>query len=333
MDSQSHGKIGRNDPCSCGSGKKYKHCCLQSKPISEESLWARQHDASEQLTREIVKYAEREFGDRVHEAWEDFNLDEVEGVYEENPDEDMIFMPYFLFCWDPSGAARKRKGTTPSGGGVVARSFLVEKGKLLSELQRQVLDQATTQPISFYEVLSSEPGVQIALRDVLTGWKTLVTERMASELLESGDILYAQVLSLPGIAVLGCCAPIRIPPVWKPDVISLRAWLRKRVARQHRELGAEDLVRYADEIRDLYLSFRSFSNRPPELQNTDGDPLVLHTLTYRIESAEAALEALAPLAGERSHAKLLEEAEFDEAGKIRNVEFSWTKKGNRKFKT
>jgi tetratricopeptide (TPR) repeat protein len=21
-------KIGRNDPCSCGSGKKYKHCCL-----------------------------------------------------------------------------------------------------------------------------------------------------------------------------------------------------------------------------------------------------------------------------------------------------------------
>lgn len=23
-------KIGRNDPCPCGSGKKYKHCCLSS---------------------------------------------------------------------------------------------------------------------------------------------------------------------------------------------------------------------------------------------------------------------------------------------------------------
>ncbi len=21
-------KIGRNDPCPCGSGKKYKHCCM-----------------------------------------------------------------------------------------------------------------------------------------------------------------------------------------------------------------------------------------------------------------------------------------------------------------
>jgi SEC-C motif-containing protein len=24
-------KVGRNDPCPCGSGKKYKHCCLAAK--------------------------------------------------------------------------------------------------------------------------------------------------------------------------------------------------------------------------------------------------------------------------------------------------------------
>lgn len=24
-------KLGRNDPCSCGSGKKYKHCCMLKK--------------------------------------------------------------------------------------------------------------------------------------------------------------------------------------------------------------------------------------------------------------------------------------------------------------
>lgn len=26
--------IGRNDPCSCGSGKKYKQCCLNAAPKS-----------------------------------------------------------------------------------------------------------------------------------------------------------------------------------------------------------------------------------------------------------------------------------------------------------
>ena len=24
-----HAKVGRNEPCPCGSGKKYKKCCLQ----------------------------------------------------------------------------------------------------------------------------------------------------------------------------------------------------------------------------------------------------------------------------------------------------------------
>ncbi|NLC12895.1 MAG: hypothetical protein GX768_02455, partial [Chloroflexi bacterium] len=30
-------KIGRNDPCPCGSGKKYKHCCINnaSKPHAQ----------------------------------------------------------------------------------------------------------------------------------------------------------------------------------------------------------------------------------------------------------------------------------------------------------
>jgi len=30
-------KIGRNDPCPCGSGKKYKHCCISvSRALSDE---------------------------------------------------------------------------------------------------------------------------------------------------------------------------------------------------------------------------------------------------------------------------------------------------------
>ena len=27
-DRRPDGKVGRNDPCPCGSGKKYKKCCL-----------------------------------------------------------------------------------------------------------------------------------------------------------------------------------------------------------------------------------------------------------------------------------------------------------------
>lgn len=33
-------KIGRNDPCPCGSGKKYKQCCLK-KPVEPRKLKAK----------------------------------------------------------------------------------------------------------------------------------------------------------------------------------------------------------------------------------------------------------------------------------------------------
>lgn len=33
-------KIGRNDPCSCGSGKKYKYCCLKKDEAAEHAALA-----------------------------------------------------------------------------------------------------------------------------------------------------------------------------------------------------------------------------------------------------------------------------------------------------
>ena len=30
-------KAGRNEPCPCGSGKKYKKCCMQAKEINENA--------------------------------------------------------------------------------------------------------------------------------------------------------------------------------------------------------------------------------------------------------------------------------------------------------
>jgi SEC-C motif len=38
-------KIGRNDPCHCDSGLKYKKCCLKSKQIESEALPLRQTQA------------------------------------------------------------------------------------------------------------------------------------------------------------------------------------------------------------------------------------------------------------------------------------------------
>src|ERR1700733_13580159 len=110
-------KTGRNDPCHCGSGKKYKHCCLPGFVPSIDSLLVRQHAESERLTREITRFAVRKFGDQIYEAWQDFNMSDVPPPLEESSDERQVFMPYFFFQWNPEGISRPRTAGGARGGG------------------------------------------------------------------------------------------------------------------------------------------------------------------------------------------------------------------------
>ena len=65
MVSEGMAKIGRNDPCHCGSGLKYKRCCLPREDAAAARAVARAREAapSEPATSEIV--------------WEDDGLDEA----------------------------------------------------------------------------------------------------------------------------------------------------------------------------------------------------------------------------------------------------------------
>jgi hypothetical protein len=320
-----NGKVGRNDPCPCGSGKKYKRCCLEQQSASY-SFWAQQRGASDQLTRDMLRFAEGKFGEQISVAWEDFNMTDLPVPFDAYPDEQQIFIPYFLFHWDPQ-RPRSRKGANRRGG-LVTRWYELEKAGKLSEMERLFLEQATTQPFSFFEVLRSEVGERIRLRDILVGGETEVVERSASRMLQIGDIIYSQIWNLQRLSILGCMAPIRIPPSWKDEVISLRKKLRKQVARQNREMTPDELVRHQDAIRLTYLTIRDGLYAPPWLANTDGDALVFHTLKFRIESPEKVFEALVPLAFGQLKEEILEDAKFSKNGKLRSVEFDWRRKGN-----
>jgi hypothetical protein len=324
-------KTGRNDPCPCGSGRKFKHCCIQSRTPSIDTLWARQHKDYARLTREMTRFAERKFEEQIYDAWQDFNLSDIPEPLEQSSDELQVFMPYFLFQWDPDRPSRSK--TAHRRRGLVARWYMLEKSKQLTAMERLFLDQAATQPMSFYEVLWSVPGDRVAVRDVLIGGVAEVIERTGSRTMQPGDLIYAQLWYQPEFAVFGSTAPLCIRPDKKVEVIELRKKLRKKIAKQNRNLNADDLLRYSVTIRAVYLDIRDALHAPLRFSNTDGDPLIFHTLTFRIESADAAFEALAPLAVGRSREKLLDDAELDEGGKLRSVDFDWIREGNRKFKS
>jgi hypothetical protein len=317
---------GRNDPCPCGSGKKFKRCCLTAVHASDSRPWRDQREASGRLSQTMLNFAMETFAEEIPGAWLDFNQDESPLPIEEDASEGQIFIPYLYFDWDPSPRQRRNP---PAGGGLVTRTFLSQYPGILSELERLILEQAITQPLSFYEVVRSDPGQGLRIRDVLIGGEVEVIERTASQTLRPGDLAYGQLCHLPEMVTLGRLAPHVIPPGSKVAIVRLRAKLRKKISKQNRELVAADLLRYREQIRTTYLDLRDAMRTPPRLTNTDGDPLLFHTLTFRAGSAHAAFEALAPVARGISKKDLMKSAELGHNGELRWVEISWLKQGNR----
>lgn len=59
-------KIGRNDPCSCGSGKKYKQCCMLK--TAKHSGGKRKLTAKWMNAPQVPNLMDRTFGDAVSAA-------------------------------------------------------------------------------------------------------------------------------------------------------------------------------------------------------------------------------------------------------------------------
>jgi SEC-C motif-containing protein len=64
-------KVGRNDPCGCGSGRKAKRCCgVQGGPSEESLARAFLAHASRQAARELRRLPDAELGELFEALWE-----------------------------------------------------------------------------------------------------------------------------------------------------------------------------------------------------------------------------------------------------------------------
>ncbi|OEH92161.1 cyclin family protein [Bacillus solimangrovi] len=68
-------KINRNDPCLCGSGKKYKKCCMNGNTVSIEKLVeADVSIAQTELIDYAIKYYDQPMRDKVNELMTDLDV-------------------------------------------------------------------------------------------------------------------------------------------------------------------------------------------------------------------------------------------------------------------
>lgn len=322
--------LGRNDPCPCGSGRKYKHCCLRANDTTD-FVWRQLRAAEGRLVPELFKLAIAEYGGPfIGAALDEFFVwDGVPENYEETDEFGSFFVPWFVFAFvaDPHDADRPADAPEEP----IAAVYLRRHAGQLSTFERAFLEAAQTSPLSFYAITKTTPGRDMSLHDVLTGTDVVVRESSASQTARPGGLLFTRVITIDQVSIMSGCAPLLIPPSWHNIVIDLRT----RFAPRGRQLIHADLMEFDIELRDLYFDIEDTLHNPrlPEVRNTDGDPLVLTTLKFRIQcSPLSAFERLETLAREHDTTLLLSEAGFDEAGTLRSVSIPWIKKGNRLHK-
>ena len=328
-------KPGRNDPCPCGSGKKYKNCCLakDSAPHGTEFLWHRLRQLNDGLITHLLETAVETFGvEAVYEAWDEFMLwDEAAPGFDPESPHTQVFWPWFYYDWrpDPHEPGTRVKPGAPTDR-TVAEVYLNRRHRQLDPLARRYLEACIAAPFSFHEVVACDPGKGFVLRDILSGAERHVTERQGSAHAQPGDILFAKVVAIDELAEIDGCAPVLIPPADKAPILELRA----KIAGRNMPITPELLKDYDLEMFAIYHDLvEALINPPlPELQNTDGDPLLLHKLIYDIDSPQAAFDALKGLALGVPDDELLAEAKREPDGALRKVEFAWLKHGNKQHK-
>ena len=300
----------------------------ENKPV--DLLWRRLGNAHDRLVDDILRYAHNDLDEIAFPiaAGEFLLWPDAESLEEELQDHLQLFMPWFVFNWvyDPDDTDVDLNVPAHK---TIAELYAAHKGKKLDTLQHRLIDAACSQPYSFYEVVRCRPGEGYRLRDIFQGIEIDVLERQGSETAKPGNILLGRVVQVDHVAMLMGCGSILIPPRFKPSIISLRQMIKE----DYNPITSDALFDYDFEIRELYFDIYDSLLLPPQLHNTDGDPLLFHTLHYSIDDPERAFEALCGLSVTETPESLRQTATLDENGCVIKAEIPWTRAGHKANKS
>ncbi|MGQ0550857.1 MAG: SEC-C metal-binding domain-containing protein, partial [Armatimonadota bacterium] len=195
--------VGRNDPCPCGSGKKYKKCCgaatLDVGPDAAERARTR-------LLKELVAFATgRQFDGEFRRAIDIYWEGTIEGrsldraVAAMEPDFARVaFIEWYVHDF------RLKDGR------MFIEHFLARRRAALDAWERAFLEQAQKTFVSLYLVLDVRLEEGLTLHDLLLDRPADVRERAATRSLVKWDIFAARLMERDGVLIMvGAAIPFR----------------------------------------------------------------------------------------------------------------------------
>lgn len=205
---------GRNAPCPCGSGRKFKHCCLAKQKTAVTAYTGQDRRSA---FAKLVGFSERAvFAKEIRLAGilfrggrYDFATEVQRKELEADEQAQIAFIEWFLLDHDLF-----------RDDGTIAEQFLAAPGADLSAGERTWLERMAASCLRPYEVVEVRPDKGLGLRDLWTDDVIQVRERLATRQLVRWDILAVRVVPGPdgGLVLEG--APHLYPPEARDDILA-----------------------------------------------------------------------------------------------------------------
>jgi hypothetical protein len=270
--------IGRNEPCPCGSGRKYKKCCLATGGSSASYTLADRETALQRLLGAIHPEdmdAARAYlwGEHLPllDKWKDpALLDMAECALQG------------WVCFD-----ELEDGETHA-------EFVLHHERDLGVGVRRYIETGRASAMKLYEVVDVTPGSGLTLRDVLDGGEVRVRERSGSRCLHVWDLVAARVMQrgVSGQPEIDC------------GLFPLGERVREPLVAQLRELRAElDDADFKESCIRLFFD-AWIGPGLPKLVNFDGEAQLMTTVHFDVIDETrlvAALDHAPEMSGGEKH--------------------------------
>jgi hypothetical protein len=171
--------VGRNQPCPCGSGKKFKRCHLNA--ATSGSPKAALHARDERVVTDVLAFGARRFGaDAIARG--------VKDTFGARAVSRQLVDPLLVYGW-------------PVAGKPLAAHFLHAQRARVDADERTWIELQLATCLSMWEILRVEHGKGVDAVDLLTGERCFVHEVMGSEVLVARDAILARVVVHDDVAV------------------------------------------------------------------------------------------------------------------------------------
>ena len=297
-------RASRNAPCPCGSGKKYKKCCLDADWAAAETV----HERDRRLVDEMHLFADSVLGVDWFDVTEEF--DDADATLE------------LAAAWSVYVA-------NVDGRPIV--DWYLESGAVQDPKDALWLEAQRKSWLSVWKILEVEPGQSLRVRDALTEVEHQVTEYSASETLRPGMYVVGRMVEFEGDVVICGLYPRALLPLAAEEVVeAMRKRLRRKTAVPPERLRVFKDARYLlERWEEAVFADDERRSQGPKLRNARGlapadarEAVLSFKRKHYAEWADIPVPALGNVTpreaarskdGRRRLAALLEEMEFLES--------------------